>query len=236
MRSRSSIAATSSSRFDWPRMMSEPSPGPSVQVARPASTTRWASSSSWARCASISSRISRRASAKRAAAQALAQIVAGLGQGRRPHAERHLDDAVLDQAVLHDQHDQGAAGRQSHELDVLERGLGLGRHDHARRSATGPTACASPRRTPAPCCGRSAAQRLSMLWRSSSVRRPTSSRPWTKRRRPASVGRRPAEVCGANKSPASSRSAMTLRIVAGDRLSPARRDRVREPTGSPVST
>ena len=29
---------------------------------------------------------------------------------------------------------------------------------------------------------------------------------------------------------------MTLRIVAGDRVMPSRRDSVREPTGSPVST
>ena len=42
-----------------------------------------------------------------------------------------------------------------------------------------------------------AAQRASMLSRSSSETLPTSSRPLTNSRSPASVGRRPAEVCGA---------------------------------------
>ena len=60
--------------------------------------------------------------------------------------------------------------------------------------------------------------------------------PSTKRRNPASVGIRPADVWGANNNPESSRSAITLRMVAGDRLMENRFDSVREPTGSPVST
>src|SRR5580704_14836643 len=38
------------------------------------------------------------------------------------------------------------------------------------------------------------------------------------------------------EQPSSSRSAITLRIVAGDKFWPRRRDRVREPIGSPVAT
>ena len=75
----------------------------------------------------------------------------------------------------------------------------------------------------------------SMCRRSSSVRLPTSRSPSTNSRRPASVGMRPADVWGANNRPDSSRSAMTLRMVAGDRAMVSRRARVREPMGSPVS-
>ena len=79
------------------------------------------------------------------------------------------------------------------------------------------------------------AQRSESVRRSSSGRWPTSSRPSTNSLSPASVGSRPAEACGANRSPVSSRSAITLRMVAGDSESDSRRDNVREPTGSPVS-
>ena len=79
------------------------------------------------------------------------------------------------------------------------------------------------------------AQRSAMLRRSSSPRLPMPSRPSTNSRRPASVGTRPAEVCGENSSPASSRSAMTLRMVAGDSETVSRFESVREPIGSPVS-
>jgi hypothetical protein len=46
---------------------------------------------------------------------------------------------------------------------------------------------------------------------------------------------RPAEVCGLEMNPISSRSDITLRIVAGERSRPEYRDSVREPTGSPSS-
>ena len=72
--------------------------------------------------------------------------------------------------------------------------------------------------------------------RSSSVSSPKFSSPSTNRRRPWSVGSRPAEVWGANSRPESVRSAMTLRMVAGDSAIGRRRARVRVPTGSPVST
>ena len=47
------------------------------------------------------------------------------------------------------------------------------------------------------------------------------------------VGMRPAEVCGLAMKPISSRSAMTLRIVAGESSSPDCLDSAREPTGWP---
>src|SRR4029077_8366518 len=47
------------------------------------------------------------------------------------------------------------------------------------------------------------------------------------------VGTRPAEVWGLATKPSCSRSAITLRIVAGLRSSPEWRDRDRDPTGSP---
>ena len=63
---------------------------------------------------------------------------------------------------------------------------------------------------------------------------PTSKRPSTNSRSPAWVGARPAEACGEASSPACVNACMVLRIEAGDRSSPAR-DRVCDPTGSPVS-
>ncbi len=45
------------------------------------------------------------------------------------------------------------------------------------------------------------------------------------------VGTRPAEVCGLETRPSSSRSDITLRIVAGDNSSPEYFESVREPTG-----
>ncbi len=72
--------------------------------------------------------------------------------------------------------------------------------------------------------------------RSSAPNSPNCSSPSTNRRRPRSVGSRPAEVCGANSSPASVRSAMTLRIVAGESAIGSRRASVRLPTGSPLAT
>ena len=48
-------------------------------------------------------------------------------------------------------------------------------------------------------------------------------------------GSRPALVCGAKSRPASSRSAITLRMVAALTFSLMSRVSVREPTGSPVS-
>src|SRR5690606_17537257 len=55
----------------------------------------------------------------------------------------------------------------------------------------------------------------------------------TKKRYPRGVGMRPADVCGLVMRPISSRSAITLRTVAGERSSPECRESVREPTGCP---
>ena len=71
--------------------------------------------------------------------------------------------------------------------------------------------------------------------RSSVGMAPTSISASTKKRRPCSVGTRPALVWGAKISPASSRSIITLRTEAGDRFCGRMREMVREPTGSPVS-
>ena len=58
--------------------------------------------------------------------------------------------------------------------------------------------------------------------------------PSTNSRNPVSVGIRPAEVWGAASRPSSSRSCITLRMEAGDRLSDAILLIVRDPTGIPV--
>jgi hypothetical protein len=60
--------------------------------------------------------------------------------------------------------------------------------------------------------------------------------PSTNRRRPRSVGIRPALVCGLERSPSSSSSCITPRIDAGDRLRPDAIAIVFDPTGMPFST
>ena len=62
----------------------------------------------------------------------------------------------------------------------------------------------------------------------------TLSSDWMKKRRPCSVGTRPAEVWRCSRRPSSSRSAITLRTVAGDRPISWRRVTVRDPTASPL--
>ena len=61
----------------------------------------------------------------------------------------------------------------------------------------------------------------------------TLSRLSTNRRNPRAVGTRPADVWGDRNNPMSSRSAITLRMVAGLRARSVSRDKVREPTGWP---
>ena len=80
-----------------------------------------------------------------------------------------------------------------------------------------------------------AATCASMALRSLSVRSPICISASTKKRKPFSVGRRPAEVWGAYTRPACSRSDITLRTEAGDSVIGMMRDRLREPTGSPVA-
>ena len=75
----------------------------------------------------------------------------------------------------------------------------------------------------------------SIMARSSVGMAPSSITASTKKRRPCSVGIRPALVWGEKISPASSRSIMTLRTEAGERLCGRMREIVRDPTGSPVA-
>ena len=58
----------------------------------------------------------------------------------------------------------------------------------------------------------------------------------TKTRYPLFVGIRPALVCGCEIKPASSSTAISLRIVAGDTPRPCLAAKVLEPTGSSVAT
>ncbi len=124
------MAVMSSSSRAWPRTIRLP-PGSPAQVARPDSITRAVMSLSSARFSFRSSRISRRASSKVRPTQPRVQVVGRLDQHRGRHADRRVDDAVLDLARLRHRHHQGAARPELHELDVLQRLLGLGRHDHA---------------------------------------------------------------------------------------------------------
>ena len=48
------------------------------------------------------------------------------------------------------------------------------------------------------------------------------------------VGTRPAEVCGEDKKPIDSRSAISLRMVAGEKENPSILEIVLDPTGIPV--
>ncbi len=68
---------------------------------------------------------------QRAAGQAGIEVVAGLLEGRRRQPGRGLDDAVLHLAVAVDQDDEGAAGPERDEFDVLDGALGLRRQDQA---------------------------------------------------------------------------------------------------------
>ena len=111
---------------------------------------------------------------------------------------------------------------------------GAGRQARQQRAASPPAPPRSARRAI------SAPRSRALLARS--ARRPASCRRRTGAG-PLSVGIRPAEVCGAASRPSSSRSCITLRIEAGDRLSarhrrasasrPAcrARDRTRPPAG-----
>ncbi len=90
--------------------------------------------------------------------------------------------------------------------------------------------------TPSTVWARAAARTcVSIELRSSSETSPISSSASTKKRRPRSVGSRPALVCGAKISPAASRSAITLRTEAGESVIGMRREMLREPAGSPVA-
>ena len=65
----------------------------------------------------------------RAAHQPGVEVVARRDQSRGRGADGQVDQPVLDDAVRRDQHHQGAAVAEIDELDMLERSVGLGRHD-----------------------------------------------------------------------------------------------------------
>ena len=108
---------------------------------------------------------------------------------------------------------------------MLERLVGLRRQHQPGCRPTGPTAWSSP---PPETCGAArpaAAHCASMLSRSLSEMSPTSSRPWTNRRKPSSVGSgRPRWVRAPSGGRAPPDPPMTLRIVAGDKVMPSRRE------------
>ena len=132
------------------------------------------------------------------------------------------DDAVFDAAVGADQHRQRAAWRSSGtKFSCLSISSRFG-------ASTTPAAWLRP-----DSAADAAASASSIGW-SRTICRSISRRsrgsgaaacmiPSTNRRRPLSVGIRPAEVCGWVSSPRSSSSCITPRIEAGDRLMRTRR-------------
>ena len=71
--------------------------------------------------------------------RALRKLVASVSaEGGTPGGKRQ--HAVLDLAILADQHDQRALRLQPHELDMLEPRVGLGGQHHRRRRGSGRTA------------------------------------------------------------------------------------------------
>ena len=149
-----------------------------------------------------------------------------------------LDEDRAHRAALQRQHEQQSLAREPHELESLEDDLVEPRPDghpellREHRQAL--------RRAPQNRLDRRAAAGSQLLgqpialasWRSGATRISES----TYRRYAMSVGTRPADVCGWKRYPFSSRSLIVLRIVAGDTPSPKRREIVRDPAGSAVST
>ena len=70
---------------------------------------------------------------QRLAADARVEEVSGLDQRRGRQSDRQIDDAVLDLAVLADQHDQRPFGLEPHEFDVLQPHVRLRGQHHAGR-------------------------------------------------------------------------------------------------------
>ena len=54
------------------------------------------------------------------AAHVMIDVVRGLHKGGRRQIARHLDDAILHGLVIADEHHQGLAGLERHELDMLQ--------------------------------------------------------------------------------------------------------------------
>src|SRR5262249_53428210 len=72
---------------------------------------------------------------ERMAADARIEKITGFGQRRSRQADRNIDDAVLDLAVLADQDHHGALGFEPDEFDMLEPRIGFGREHNASGAA-----------------------------------------------------------------------------------------------------
>ena len=150
--SMSAWAVTFSSRLARPRTMSRAGRPPSepAQTASPFSTRSCDSVSSAALVSSLSLPISALASASvRPWICALRKFEASCSC-EAVDAGRQLDDAVLDVAVLRDQHGQRLGRLELDEFDVLERAPRSWRRAPGRRRATCPTASGWPRSACAP--------------------------------------------------------------------------------------
>ena len=67
---------------------------------------------------------------ERAAGEARIEIIGGLDERRRRHTDGRVDQPVFDLTRLVDRDNQRTARTEIDELDMLERGIGLGRqHD-----------------------------------------------------------------------------------------------------------
>ena len=193
------MARTSSSRCARPQTIrlfrSSPSPD---QVARPSVTTLRGQRIEL-RAALVDLPFDARARLFQGTpADAGIDVVRGLLQRgqRQPFGER--DDAVLDVAVLADQHRQRPAGPEIDELDLLQPlALLLDQHHagaarQSRQHLAGIAEQILDGAAP-PGSGETALD----LARSSPLMSPTSSKPSTNRRKPVCVGSLPALVCGA---------------------------------------
>ena len=232
--SRSSAAPASSSRFARPRTISARScASPPLQAARPSSTSLAAVASSSRRARAISVERSTLASAR---------------VRPRKRVLRKFDASVRADGVT-------PAGRRISRFSTVPSSKTMIASVRSAPRDTNST-CLTPASrigvttTPAPPARPDrmalasfrassklrpwACSRASIALRSAAPTSPTSSRPSTKSLRPAWVGNRPALTWVAPSRPSWVRSCMVLRIEAGDSDTPPF-DRVRDPTGSPVS-
>ena len=72
---------------------------------------------------------------ERAAADARVEEIGGLGQRRGRQADRDVEDAILDLAILGNQDHERALGFEPHEFDVLEPLVRLRGEHHAGGAA-----------------------------------------------------------------------------------------------------
>ena len=132
MRSRSASACRSAIRLAWPRTIScrlassAPRPGGEAGVDQPRRERVEFAARRFARPRDFLARFR-----QRAAADLGVEVVGRLGERRSRHAGGRRDDAVLDRAVLADQHRQRPLGIEADELDMLEADIVLRGDDDA---------------------------------------------------------------------------------------------------------